>query len=635
MDSTIGAFVSGQHTILDNENIPKDASSGGYNWITKDGKIILAGGRRVVGSEGTVGKCPVLWFGYKVNGDKVLYRKITDKLQYFNGSDWVDIQTGLSDVDYSFQNYSSLAGSFTVFNSTDGFYKINNAHPDSPISLYNASKNFHGKILIDSGRTLLWDRNDANKRDRTGLYGSYIDRQDSTVYTAVTGESIGDLGSRTYTGTLAFKAGGASRNCFAITFAGTVAAGAETFTDNLDGTLKSSRAGGSGTINYATGDYSVTFSAITTGAVTAAYQWEDSTNKGIADFTKSATRLPGEGFVFPQDEGGDPILNVVIGPDGAYYSLKEKSAYRLSIDADDKNATNKVFRKDIGIPAWRACVSTGSGIVFLNTANPSKPELTILQNNPLGDAVEKYSIISHFKFSDYDYTDSYFDTYERYLMIFCKKLGNPKNDTILFINVDGKTVDVVKYNGLCSAKDGDNLYIGSPLTNSVYQILNGFDDDGLEIENYWDGRGEIFQTESLKKEKKLRIMGLIDPDQSIQVWIDTDDSGFVLVGTIVGSGSYVDYSTSQAIGVNFIGQSQLGGDDVAPAYKYFCELKLKTPKFRKRMIRFVATGIGYCDINTLMDRDVLIFEDRIPKKYRSKQNVSKDGLTTNLNNPQV
>jgi len=187
---------------------------------------------------------------------------------------------------------------------------------------------------------------------------------------------------------------------------------------------------------------------------------------------------------------------------------------------------------------------------------------------------------------------------------------------------------------LCSAKDGDNLYIGSPLTDSVYQILNGFDDDGLEIKNYWDGRGEIFQTESLKKEKKLRIMGLIDPDQAIQVWMDTDDSGFVLVGTIVGSGSYVDYSTSQAIGVNFIGQSQLGGDDVASAYQYFCELKLKTPKFRKRMIRFVATGIGYCDINTLMDRDVLIFEDRIPKKYRNKQNVSLSGLITNLDNPQ-
>ena len=52
------------------------------------------------------------------------------------------------------------------------------------------------------------------------------------------------------------------------------------------------------------------------------------------------------------------------------------------------------------------------------------------------------------------------------------------------------------------------------------------------------------------------------------------------------------------------------------------------------MIWFVATGIGYCDINTLMDRDVLIFEDRIPKKYRNRQNVSLNGLITNLDNPQ-
>jgi hypothetical protein len=633
MDSTIEMFLSGVHNLLDDENISKDAAHSSYNWVTQDGKIKLIGGRKIIGVEGGVGSCSALWYSYKVNGEAVLYRKITNKIQYLAGDTWTDVLTGLNDVDVSFANYSSLAGTFTFINSTDGFWKINNANPASPINIYNSAKNFHGKILIDRGRMLLWDRDDGNKKDPTGLYGSWIDRQDSTVYTSVANENLGASGSQTYTGTLAFKAGGSTRNCFGISITGTTTT-TETFTDNYDGTLTSNK-GGTGTINYATGAYSVTFSAVTTsGNVLANYQWEDSTNKGVADFSKSATRVPGEGFQFPQDEGGDKIMIVLVGQDGAYYSMKKNSVYRLSIDADDKNATNEVYRKNIGVSSKNGAISTGTGIIFINTVNPDKPELTILQKNPLGDSIEPYVIMPQFRFSDYDYTNAYFEIYERYVLLYCRLKDSQKNDTILMLNITGKTVDVVKYNALCSAKHEGNLYVGSPLTDSVYQIFNGFDDEGLSIDNEWIGRGEMFGTERLKKEKKLRIMGLIDPDQAIQVWMDTDDSGFSLVGTIVGSGSYVDYSTSQAIGVNFIGQSQLGGDDVAPAYKYFCEIKLKTPKFRKRMIRFVATGIGYCDINTLMDRDVLIFEDRIPKKYRNKQNVSLNGLTNNLDNPQ-
>jgi hypothetical protein len=125
-------------------------------------------------------------------------------------------------------------------------------------------------------------------------------------------------------------------------------------------------------------------------------------------------------------------------------------------------------------------------------------------------------------------------------------------------------------------------------------------------------------------------MGLIDPDQAIQVWMDTDDSGFSLVGTIVGSGNYVDYLSPQTIGANFIGEAQIGGDDNVAVYPYFCEIKLKTPKFRKRSIMFRAKGIGYVDISSINDHDILFFDDRIPKKYRVKQNVSLDGKTNNL-----
>lgn len=610
MNNEIKLFSKGIHNILTDQDIPQDASSGSINWITQDGRIKLIGGRQRLGSEGVVGKIRGLHTGYNTKGVKVLYRKTADKIQYYNGSAWADILTGLTDTEISFTNYSSLAGAFTLMNGEDGFWLLNNANPGSAINLYNSTKNFKGFIFVDKGRTILWNR----KEDKTGLYGSYIDRQNSTVYTSVANEAVGALGSTHYTGTLAFKAGGATRNCFGVS----ITDGNEVFTDNYDGTLTSNGTG-TGTINYATGAYDVTFNAVTIGAVKANYQWQDFTIKGLADFTKSATRLAGEGFQFPQDEGGDAILNVVIGQDGAYYSLKSQSAYRLYIEDIDTNATNDVYRKDLGIPYWRCAVSTSKGIVFVNTSNPLNPVLTILKKNQMGDSVEPYLICPQFNFALYDFSDASMDTYERYVIISCKIKGADENDTILFCNIADKTVDVIKYESRVTAKDGIKLYVGSSITQDVYEILVGFDDEDLAIENEWKSKGENYGSSLLKKVRRLRFTGLIDVDQSVEVWGDLDNSGYSLLTTILGTADYVDYNNPQSIGSNFIGGAQIGGDDSSNAYPFSCELRVKVTKFKKRNLKFIAKGIGYVEIQTAMDWDIQVFEDRLPKKFRTKR----------------
>jgi len=94
MDSTIEMFLSGVHNLLDDENISKDAAHSSYNWVTQDGKIKLIGGRKIIGVEGGVGSCSALWYSYKVNGEAVLYRKITNKIQYLAGDTWTDVLTG-------------------------------------------------------------------------------------------------------------------------------------------------------------------------------------------------------------------------------------------------------------------------------------------------------------------------------------------------------------------------------------------------------------------------------------------------------------------------------------------------------------------------------------------------------------
>ena len=622
----IKAFTKGVQNQTNAEIIDKDAAQDSQNYITREGRVILAGGRIELGASGTVGKITGQHFGYNVNGTKVHYRKAGTKIQYLDGTTWTDTITGLEEnEDYSFANYSSLAGNFTFINGKSAYYKINNANPDSPINVYDASKNFYGRIIIDRGRTLLWNR----EKDKTGLYGSRIDPQNSTVYTTVSTEAIGTSGSTTYTGTLAFVA--VPRNAFGITFVATISGGTETFTDNYDGTVSSSQ-GGTGTVNYITGVYSITFSDTTTGNVTSTYQWEDSTALGVADFSHDATRLAGQGFQFPQDEGGDAILNVLIGEDNNYYSMKENSAYVLSLDVTDVSATNEVFRKDIGIPHWKAGVTTSKGIVFMNTANPSEPVLTILQRNKFGTDIEPFPLLSHFDFGNYDFDDCFFAPYDRWILIFCKSKTNSTsadaNDTILMVDAQARIVDILKYTGRWSTQSAGILYVGDSVTKTTYTTLSGFDDLDNAIDNYWTGKKDNFATNNLKKIRRERIKGRIAPDQSVEVYMDYDNSGFNLVGTIRGDGNYVDAGAETSIGANFIGSVQIGGDDVTSIYDYFIELKLKTPKFKTRTIKFIATGIGYFDFDSTIDWDILRFEDRMPKSYRGKQDVSLDGTTT-------
>ncbi len=624
VNKEISLFKSGVNNLLDEEVIPSDAASASNNWYTQDGKIKLIPGKLLVGSAGVSGKITGQIFGYKADGSKVHWRKISTKIQYLNGSTWTDVVTGLTaNSDYTFTNYSSLAGTFTYAFGVDGIYKFHNANPGSYCSMYDSTKNFKGFAFIDKGRAILWNR----VEDKTGLYGSWIDNQRAVsgatgVYTAVAGEATTSL-----TGTLAFKAGDAKRNCFGVTL--TITASGEVYTDNYLGVLTGSL-GGTGTINYITGAYTVS----NAGVGTVAYQWEMSNLRGVTDFSKSATRAASEGFQFPQDEGGDAILSILIGSNG-YYSMKRQSAYRLNIESDDVTAVNEVYRKELGLQSFRGAVSTGEGIVFMNTSNQAKPEMTILQKNLTGDALEPVILFPQFKFADYLYDDCTIDTYERYIIVACKTTNATNNDIVLLCDMQNKTVDITSYTARTFARDGTYLYMGASVSESVYQLFSGFDDDGFSISNIWTGKGETWNSENLKKYRKLRLKGAISADQSYQVYINYDDNGSQLVGTVLGTGSYVDYSSPQSIGSNFIGSAQVGGDDLSNIFNYFLEIRLKkVPKFRKRKISFVALGVGYVDIDNQIDVGIDVYEDKIPTRFRQKQNVSLDGATVDQANPE-
>ncbi len=621
--------ANGVHNRLPNYEIPTDSAQDALNWVTVDGGIQIATGKQILGVEGVAGECRNLWFGTKNDGTKILYAKYGDKIGYWNGTTLVTIVSGLTvTADYTFQNYTSLAGNFTYATGIDGLYKFHNASAGSYTNMYDPAKNFKGQCLIDKARMIMV----GLATDPTGFYGSRIDPQ-GTNYTTVTAESIGTgNGVQTvFTGTLAFKGANPLANCFGLV----TTQGANLGKDGYNGVITGTNIS-IATINYITGAYSITFTTPPPNlqALTVTYQWENSNSVGITDFTKtSPARLASEGFVARQDEGGDAIQKVLIGSDGAYYSAKKYSFYRFFIDSTDTAPTNDIFRKDIGIPSPNSAISAGIGIIFMNTANPNKPQMTLLDKNPLGDALIPVQLFEHFKFENYLYDQCYLDTWDRYIVVECRTPDSASNNRFLLCDKAQNTVDITSHGMKCIAKDGNNLYGGSSLTQTIWQLFGEYDDDSAVIDNKWTGKSEDCSIPLLKKTRTYRFRGKIETVQKIEVSLGYDDATPTLIGTIRGDGDYVDKSNPSLIGGAEIGGDLIGGSSIVTVYPYYIEIKAPAQKYERRVLQFKATDIGFASVNYKEDHDILTYEGRMPKRYRQKQNVSIDGTQTNVQNP--
>ena len=312
--------------------------------------------------------------------------------------------------------------------------------------------------------------------------------------------------------------------------------------------------------------------------------------------------------------------------------MKQNSVYQFTLDILDLNPTNLLIRTDTGVGTLRSGVGTSRGVVFMNIANPSKPQLNILKRNPVGDNFDMEPLFAHFKFENYQYTDVMVDTWDKFVIVACKD-GTDENNVLLMCDMHENTVDVAPYGARTSTKDDGLLFVGDPLSKTTYELFSGFDDMGVIVPNFWISAGDLYDTNVLKKTKKLRFRGRISPNQSIKVSVELDSGNFQEVGTILGSGDYVDYDSSYAIGTTFIGQDTIGGGSEEQVYEFTMQIKVRLGKFRKRRIKFEALGFGFCAIQAITDFDIWTYQDKLPPKYRTKQNVSLDGQTTDEDTP--
>ena len=610
----IANFTKGIIDSIESSSIPPGASSGSKNFLTCGDRIELRRGQKLLGADAGAGVSRI--YVAEVQGTQVKFGVRGKKLVYWNTTDeeWAEIGTNLlgsdgEDKDVAFSEYHGLAGDqLWICSPYITLIKIMTANPGSYTDLYVAANNYKGYISIKNNRMDLW----GTLKDKAGFYQSTIDEQN---YTTVSAEVLGsgDDSEKTFTGTLAFKAAGARRTCFGVL----PTDGTETFKDNYDGTLTGDK-GGTGTINYTSGVISITFkTAPSAGSnnVVTAYQWEDSTDNGIADFRYSATRVASEGNVFRQDSGGD-LLNVLTFKN-IRYCFHQRNLWTVDVTIDDTNAINQIFRKNVGIEHWRCPVATGDGIYFIDNKDKTDPKARLLTFAEGSTEVVPLPISDDLDLSDYRFNYAVGFQFGNYILFSCRHKDVTFNNTTLVYNKMWKSWDKLDYFALNFAVFGGTLIAGDSITDNFYELMSGLDDDGSEVLNYWNGNLTDLEIRQLKKCKKIAIEGNIGIDQQIKVSMAFDGGTFVEIGTIDGSGSYVDRGTRIGVGRMTVGISEVGGggDDIL-AYHYLREIDINQGKFRKVMIRFEATKLGWADISEYSFKDIRTKRDRVPTKYR-------------------
>jgi len=623
--------------LKDQKTLPKGSAVDSLNWLTFPDGIELRRGYALLGQtrQTGVGKITGLVVGKRIDGVEVPFITHGRKIRYYNSAqdDFVEVDTAnilpaaANSEDVAGSLYTSLAGAFVYLSGKNSsIYKVPAANPASVVDQLSTSH--RGKIFIKQGRTFLWDRKDAaGGQDQTGLYGSYIDRDELSDYTAVTAENVGTGNGvvKTFAGTLGFKAGGSKRTCMYVSITDSV----ETFRDDRSGNLVGSL-GGTGTINYATGAFSVTFNSAPANlqAITADYYWEDSTVNGICDFSKSTPRTAGQGFVFRQDDGG--IFQNLFAIGDAEYCMHEDKTWKLTLTKDDTQATNLTFRRRVGIPHFLAAIETAEGIPYVDVSDEAEPRVRILAFAEGSTEIESQSLSLALDLSDYRFDQAVLMEWGDYLVLACRHKDSPNNNTFFVRNKRYGFWDRLDYWASRLGIFNGTLIAGDSVQNNVWTLFSGVDDDGAEIPNYRVMAEDDLNLPGLKRFYIFEIDGLIGPDQKLKISLSYDSGPFVEIGgsdsggahtyAVQGNGSYVDRSQAVYVGALTIGRGEAGGGGTAgdiPAFHFRTEVGVASDIFEYVRVKFEAVAIGFCRINSYKFKDIRYKGRRIAYKYGS------------------
>ncbi len=614
-DYKLSTFYGLQTSIKDTKTLKPGTSPDSSNWLTgkyKDHIELRRGYARLHTTENIGnGKITGLGIGIKYDGTEIPFFSYDRKLNYYDsvtanlaeiGSDI--LPAGASNDDVWIRPYQALAGSFVYIGSQNsGVYKVPVANPGSAVDQSVNSYRF-SVFHIGQNRSFAGQRKGttAGNEDKTGLYLSYIDKDQLSDFTQVTGEAYGtgDGIITTFAYTLTDITGARTA------MYPTVTDGVETFVDDRNGNMVGNL-GGTGTVNYATGAVSVTFNTAPANAqaITCGYYWEDSTATGILDYSGS---LNGQGKSFRQDDGGGN-LQAIFNLSTIEYCFHLLKTWQFKSSLDDTQSTNLPYR-NIGIPYHRAAYQTPEGIIFADLSSPNEPKFRRMQvlTGTNSTTIEPLSISDALDVSGhaFDYCVAFrWGDYE----IFCvqeklNEVANTFNSVMYIRNVISKAWDKLDYYASVLEEYKGTLLAGDSISNNVYTLFSGYDDDGDLIPNYWTSGDLNLRSSNLKNCRRMVIDGLIQADQDFEVYLSYDSGNFSLVKTITGTGSYVDTGQKISIGSSTIGSGVIGGGGSNEASPFEIDFPVNSDKFINIRIKVKAIGIGFVQINSFTFKDI-------------------------------
>lgn len=619
MDYKVETFYGTNTVIKDRKTLRAGTSPDSLNWVTskyKDSIELRRGYKRLGQTEVTGnGNISGIGVGVRYDGKEELWFSYDRKVKYYNidTDDTVELDTAdilpeeADGEDVWMQPYQNLAGSFLLAGSPNSsVYKIPVANPGSAVD--QATDNHRwGVFHVGQNRVFSGARNGivAGNNDQTGLYLSYIDKDQLSDFTNVTGEAIGASGSTVYSGTLA--AAGAPKTMMYLTI---TESGGEVLKDDRNGNLVGS-AGGTGTINYATGVYSVTFNAVTTGAVTADYYHETLTTAGVLDFSGG---LNGQGKSFRQDNGAGKLM-AIFNINVTNYCFHLLKTWQFTSSLDDTQSSNLEYR-NVGIPYERAAHQTPDGIIMADLSNPSEPKyrkMQVLQGTDI-NTIEPESISDALDLSPFGHDKCVAFRWGDYEIFAVQKkvLGtlDTFNSVTWVFNTVSKQWDKLNYYISCLAEYNGMLIAGDSISRNAYVLFSGFDEDGDVIENNWtssdlDFDDQLGLGENLKTARRMVIDGLIQREQETEVQVSYNGGPFTTVFTIEGDADYVDLGKQVSIGAPTVGSTVVGGGGgESTAAPYEVDFILNSDRFVDVAVRFIAKEVGFVSVNSFTFKDV-------------------------------
>ncbi len=403
----------------------------------------------------------------------------------------------------------------------------------------------------------------------------------------------------------------------------TITDGIELFLDDKSGNLVGS-AGGTGTINYVTGVYSVTFAVapVTGRIITASYYEEDSTNGGVADFTVNLTDATNSsGQIFRQDDGGGKAQAVYpyLGVEYCFHVLRswQLTMGQATIPSSVTPATTfdqQPYYEQLGIPHPLAAFPNADGINFLNMSNPSNPVFSILQIPPGSTnlTVTPVPLSNKLDLTGFGYDSAVVFRAGDFDILSCEKTTNGITDnynSVTFVrNIWSGLWNKLDYYINCLALYQGAVLAGDSLSSNVFELFSGFDDDGNIITNFYKNAFTDHDIDGLKKCNFLNVSGLIQNSQKIGVYISTDQGAYTKVYTILGTGPYVNSSSGHTIGSTMAGLGAVGGGSTGGttviANEFELDIPIHSSLYEYISFMLVAEDVGYVQVDRVEYKDI-------------------------------